>query len=366
MSKYSDITFETLQQDMLETYNNDLKTDAQEGSLAAISLSKQAARLADFYADLDSIENNMYVDTMDRENLIEWGAQVGYPIDEGDYAIVTGYLNVECEIGAEFSATDSDYNYNVIEFLGTDTVNGKTVYKYNFEATDLGIDAGNFTGYIEPLDDITNFEEGVITGCVTAGKDAEETEDYRERLLEAFSTASCAGNIAYYTNEVDSYDGFAACKVKRRVAGDEYVYLYTLADGYTLPSDDQINALKEYLDPTTNEGLGFGKAPIGHKVKVMSAVAKNITITASIEYEAGNTWESVKSGADTALKAYFTALRKTWESTDNLIVRMSGIENALISVNGILDASNILINGLNQNLKIDEFSVPIYSSITVR
>lgn len=366
MSRFSDMTFEKIQSDMLETYNNDMKTDAQEGSLMAISLSKQAARLADFYADLDNIENNMFVDTMDRENLIEWGAQVGYPIDEGDYAIVTGYLNVECELGSEFSATDSDYNYNAVEYLGTDTVDNKTVYKYNFESTDLGTEAGNFTGDIEPLDDITGFETGVITGVVTAGKDAEETEDYRERLLEAFSTTPCAGNIAYYRDEVDSYDGFSACKAKRRTNGDEYVYLYTLADGYTLPTNDQLSELKEYLDPSSSEGLGYGKSPIGHKIKVLSAIAKNITVTASIEYESGSTWDSVKNAADTALKAYFTNLRKTWESTDNLVVRMSGIENALISVSGILDASNILINGANQNLKIDAYSVPVFSSITAR
>ena len=183
--------------------------------------------------------------------------------------------------------------------------------------------------------------------------------------MEFFFDREYAGNRAYYKNLVDEFDGAEACKVKRRSEDDEYITLYVLADGYALPSDSLLNELKEYLDPADSSGGGYGKAPIGHKVQVLSALSTDITVSATLEYETGYSYDALKEAIRTALEKYFTNLRMSWEDSSNLVVRISGIENALINIDGVLDAGNVRINDSASNLKLDEYTVPTLKNINV-
>lgn len=366
MSRFDDRTFENLQREMLDDYKSDMKTDVQEGSLVSVSIAKQAVRLEEAYNNLSSLDDNALVDTMDRDHLERWGQQVGLPIDAGDYAIVRCRFNIKVEVGTEYTASDSDYIFIITEYIGETSVNGKTYYLYNAESEDVGTDAGGYRGDIEPVDDIPDgFEEAAVTETVYAGKNEEETEDYRDRLLEAFYERDCAGNKAYYIKLCKAFDGIAATKVKRRQENDEYINLYVLADGYTIPSSDLLNNLKEYLDPSENEGQGLGEAPICHKVKVNPAVARKIKVSMQIEFETGSSYEGLKDEIKNAVNTYLTNLKSKWQDSDKLVVRISGIEGEVIKISGIVDAMNCQINGSSGNLVLNEFEVPDLESLEV-
>lgn len=365
MSRFDSKTYENIKEDMLASLHEDYGVDAQEGSFMDIAVSKMAARLEEAYIDIDNIDQNLLIDTMDREHLIESGAEVGLLVDEGTSAVVKGRLNVQCEIGDIFTATDADYSYIAVEYLGSSVVDDETYYEYDFQSVEPGIDAGAFVGNIEPMDALDGFEAGYIESCVIPGTNEEETEDYRARRMEFFFDRECAGNRAYYRNLVDEFDGVEACKIKRRAEGDEYVTLYVLADGYALPGASLLNELKEYLDPADSSGGGYGEAPIGHKVQVLSALSTDITVSATLEYEAGYSYDVLQEAIETALEKYFTNLRATWEDSSQLVVRISGIENALIDIDGVLDASNTRINDSASNLKLGEYTVPNLKNINV-
>lgn len=363
MSRFENRTFANLQSEMLDQYKNDMKTDVQEGSLVSVSIAKQAVRLEDAYRNLDYINDNMLPDTMDREHLISWGASLGMPVSEGKYALVKAEFNVEIETGTEYTASEADYSYIVVEDLGKASDGS---FQYSLESLDPGTAPGSYRGEIEPAEDIPDgFESAKITDLIIAGADAEETEDYRDRLSEAFNTRASSGNMAYYIKECDEFDGIAATKVARRTKSSELINVYVLSDGYAIPSAKILKNLKEYLDPEDQSGFGMGVVPIGHRVKVNSAVPVAISVEVKVEYEPDQNYASMKEAMEDAVRKYLTELRSTWEKSSFLAVRVFGIESAIINVKGIVDAEKCTINDSASNKILGEFEVPVFASLKV-
>lgn len=364
MSQFDDKTFENLQNEMLDEANSD--TDRQEGSLLATSIALQAMRLEEAYADMDSIYDNMFVDTMDREHLIESGAEAGVPINAGTPAVVVARVNCECEEGTEFSATDSEYNYVLTESAGTQTVDGETYYLYHLESEDDGVEPGIYRGYIEPLDEVDGFEEAQIIALYSAGKDEEDTEAYRERRLSWYNEKACAGNRAYYKEAISGIEGVTGVKLKRREAGEETITAIITGADYGLASDELITSVKAQIDPTETTGEGYGLAPIGHKVTVKSASSVDIAVTASIVLKPGYKLEDAQASAETAVKAYLESAASTWQDSTEMTIRLSRIEVAVIQCEEIEDITGVTINGGSSNVKLSEYQVPHYKSVALK
>lgn len=370
MSLYDDRTYENLKAEMQNDLSDDI--DQQEGSLVDISLGKQATRLEEAYENLDYVYGNMFVDTQDREHLIESGAEAGLPIREGTQAVVLATVNCEVDIGVVFTALDSEYNYEVTEYYGridheTTDDEGEEVtlsyYQYKLTAEDVGVEPGSYAGDIEPTEFIDGFEEGWIVSLVTAGTDEEDTEDYRERRLQWFQTKPCAGNRAYYKETLHGLDNVGAVKMKRRQAGSSYVEIYILDANYGVASADLIAAVKAAVDPTAYTGEGYGLAPIGHQVTIYSATAVTINVAMTLTLESGLVYADVKDAIEAACAAYLKELRQEWEDESNLIVRISGFETKILAVEGVQDVS-LTLNGSASNVTLTTYQVPVLGTVT--
>lgn len=369
MSLYDDRTAENLQEEMRADLSTDV--DQQEGSFIDLSLAKQATRLEEAYENLEYVYDNMFCDTQDREHLIESGAEAGLLIDEGTQAVVLATVNCEVEPGTIFTAMDSEYNYETGDYVGRidhETVDddGEPItlsyYQYKLTAEDVGIEPGSYRGDIEPTDFIDDFEEGWIVSLVTPGTDEEDTEDYRERRLQWFQTKPCAGNRAYYKETLHELDNVGGCKMKRRQAGSSYVEIYILDTDFNPASSALISAVKEAVDPAAYTGEGYGLAPIGHQVTIYAAEAVTINIALTLDLE-DVTFEDIKTLVETACGNYLKSLREAWEDESSLIVRISGIENAVLDIEGVHDVSATL-NGSASNISLTTYQVPTLGTIT--
>lgn len=369
MSLYDDRTYENLMEEM----RNDLSIDVdqQEGSFIDLALGKQAVRLEEAYENLEYVYDNMFVDTQDREHLIESGAEAGLLIDEGSQAVVLATINCEVEAGTVFTAMDSEYNYEVDEYVGRIDVesvdeDGEPVtlsyYQYKLIAEDVGVEPGSYTGDIEPTDFIDDFEEGWIVSMITAGTDEEDTEDYRERRLQWFQTKPCAGNRAYYKETMHELDEVGAVKMKRRQAGSSYIEIYILDTEYKAASAEIVAAVKEAVDPTAYTGEGYGLAPIGHQVTIHAADEVTINIAMTLDLE-DVTFADIKNLIEEACESYLGELREKWEDESSLIVRTSGLENKILEVEGVHDVS-LTINGSSLNLTLGEYEIPVLGTVT--
>lgn len=371
MSQYSDKTFETLQSEMLNDMGTDV--DQQEGSLIATSIAKQAVRLEEFYQDLDYVNDQMLVDTMDREHLIMSGEECGMPITEGTYAEMQAVVNCEIPLDGIWSAMDSEYNYTAEEYLGTEDVTvtdddgdqtTETWYKYRMEATEEGIEPGQYTGEIEPEDYIEGYEEARIESCITAGKDEEETEAYRARRLAYFDTKACAGNRAYYKQILSETGLVGGCKIPRRKDGDTSINITVQGANYDVMSSDNLKTLKEEVDPEAYTGEGYGLAPIGHKVTFSSVTTKTIDVSFTLTLTSGLAYADIKSKIETACSEYIESLKATWQNLDSIIVRRSGFENKILDVQGVVDIENLKLNNAETNISLGEYEIPELGTVT--
>lgn len=371
MSLYSDKTFETLQSEMLNDTATDV--DQQEGSLIATAISKQAVRLEEAYQDLDYVNDNMLVDTQDREHLIESGIEAGLPIKEGTEAVVLAQMNCEVEVGTQFTAIDSEYNYLVDEYIGTvdveitdddGDITTATYYQYHLEAMDVGIEPGQYTGEIEPMEYIEEFEDGSITAVVTPGTDEEDTEVYRLRRLTWFNTKSCAGNRAYYQQVLSDLGTVGGIKIPRRKAGDTSITIHVQGADYGVPSAEIVNKIKEEVDPSEYSGEGYGLAPIGHVVNIEAVTSTTINVSFTLTFDKVHNYDDVKTLVGAACESYVDELRKTWQDTDSIIVRMSGFENKILDIEGVVDIESVKLNGASSNVALGEYAIPVLGSVT--
>lgn len=371
MSLYEDRTFENLQAEALEELNakiNDLpenqRVDASPGSLLYMAIAKQAVRLEEAYADLDDINDNMLVDTQDYDHLLESGIECGMPMILGTTAVVSAELNCECEIGDEFSAVDSDYNYIAVDLIDViDEGDGSKTYRYQMEAEEEGIDPGSYRGDIEPEDYLEGFETGSITGVITPGTEDEEEEEYRERRLNNYTSKACAGNRDYYKETIGNIVGVGGVKVQRRQTGQSVIPCYIQAADYGVPTNTLLAEIKEIMDPDGMEGEGAGLCPMGHILDLHAVEGVDIDVTATFTFDAGYTFAMLETAMKTAVSEYISEQASGWQNSSSIIIRRAMIESKLLAITGIIDIADLLLNEDDENITVGEYQVPVMGTI---
>ena len=378
MSLYDDRTFENLQAEALEDLRNKIeelpenqRVDASEGSLLYLAVAKQAVRLEEAYQDLEALNENMLVDTQDLEHLIDSGAECGVPIREGTAAIVLAELDCPCEIGDEFSAIDSEYNYRAIELVEVISREAEdedeepvTIYRYKMEATDEGIEPGSYRGEIEPDDYLKDFEEGRIVSCVTPGTEQEDEDVYRERRLNSFTSKACAGNRDYYLDTIGALAGVGGVKVERRKVTQTVIPCYIQASDYGVPSAELLASIKDIMDPDGYEGEGAGLCPLGHILDLHPVEGIEINVSASFVFDEGYTFPMLKNAMREVIQKYITELAREWQNQSIIVVRRAMVESKILSVKGVLDISDLTLNGGEDNITTTAYQVPIFGTIT--
>ena len=126
-----------------------------------------------------------------------------------------------------------------------------------------------------------------------------------------------------------------------------------------------INTVQTAIDPSSNAGEGVGLAPIGHIVTIASAKTKEVNINFStIDYQSGWDWTTVKPYAEKIIDDYLLELKKAWQDSDNLIVRISRIESAMLSCKGITDIGGATINTSAENLTLEPDAIPVRGKLS--
>ncbi|HBF2860579.1 TPA: phage tail protein, partial [Clostridioides difficile] len=70
-----------------------------------------------------------------------------------------------------------------------------------------------------------------------------------------------------------------------------------------------------------------------------------------------------KTIAEEAVDDYLNELNMSWEDEENLIVRISQIETRLLSIDGVLDIANTMINSIASNLNVDKDSIVLRGEV---
>ena len=163
----------------------------------------------------------------------------------------------------------------------------------------LGGPAGNAAaGYVNTLVTPPNgIHYAVNRVPFTGGSDREEEEEYRARVLAAYSRTVNAGNAAYYeARALESAEvGSAQAAPREDGAGTVSVYVWGV-DGP--PSQELLSGLEDRLQQ---------EREIGVKVSVKAAKTQAVNVTVRIRLQAGADFPRARADAEKALRLWFSA-----------------------------------------------------------
>ncbi len=355
---YEDVTFEVILSRMLDrVLEQNPNIDTREGSIIYNALAPAAVELQNMYIQLDTILNESFADTETRDYLIKRCAERGVNVEPATYAIRQGNFtptSLDVPIGSRFSL--NTLNYAVISKV-SDGV-------YRLQCETAGYDGNEEFGSLIPIEYIEGLETATLADVLVPGEDEEDTEHLRLRYYDSLNSQAFGGNITDYKEKVNSIDGVGGVKVYPVWNGGGTVKLVIIDATYAVPSSTLINNVQTAIDPTQNQGTGVGLAPIGHVVTVVGCDSTTVNISTSITLQTGWSWEDVLPYIQDCIDEYFTELASDWDSSDNIIVRISQIETRLLDLTGILDIADTTLNGVAQNLTIDADNIPIRGAIT--
>lgn len=340
---FENITYEYILQNMLDRVPN--AYDKREGSVIFNALAPSAAELAEAYIMLNILNDESYVDTASYNGLVKKCKERGIFPQEATNTIAKGEFNIDIPLGSRFSL--DNFNYVAIEKISTG------IYKLQCEDTGPILNLGNLI----PIEYIEGLETATLTEILVNGEYDEDEESLRKRYYNSLESEAYGGNIADYKEKVNKLQDIGGVKVYPVWKGGGTTKLVIINSNFDVPSTTLVNEAQEKIDPILNQGKGLGIAPIGHTVTVIGVESVPINITTNITYQDGWNFEELKNSLEKCIDDYFKELNKSWESSENIVVRISQVETRILNLEGVLDIENTLINNIASNYIVDKDSI---------
>lgn len=341
--------FETVLEAMKNRIDGDISK--AEGTLVSFALSPAAAEFEELYNNLEVADENSSPLTCDREHLIIFGTQDNIPIKAATPAIWLAEFSEDFKVGERFECGD-------LTFISTQKIESG---KYYLQCENIGVE-----GNTKPNDELLSIEfiseefEGELTELIEEAADEEDTEDYRKRYLAEKKTEfSMSGNRAAYKKLITSQTGVAAVKIARVTETRKRINAYILSSLYGKPGAAVVSAVQQVIDPIGQQGDGAGMAPWWHVVDVYPVEETTINISAKVTLSEGVSFEDVLGGLKEAVEEYFIELNKTWEDETALVVRVLRVAEKMGSVTGVVDVQDLLLNGLEDNVTLGAYEIPV-------
>ena len=365
---FEDMTYEKLLADVLADAPEGV--DTRKGSIFYDAISGILIKIAKLYTDLDLVVDITRMSSMTGEAL---------DIKAAEYGI------------ERKAATPARYN---VTFTGTVPSEGERFFTNGvyfvlksansvmfLEAERAGIGGNNIYNGTNavPVNNIPGLTSATFGTIYENGTNAETDASLRERISEKIAKPAENGNKQHYKVWCESVDGVGRARIFPLWNGVNTVKA-VLIDGLGEPcSATKVAEVQEYVDPAKNEGtatvngvtyvvgdgLGEGVANLGAHFTAAPAVRKNIAVTFTGELASGYTTTTAAAEATTAITKYFRELVMGTENDSNLIVRISAIGAILSGLDGVVDYSDLQLNGDDSNIELDDDEVPILTSVVV-
>ncbi|MBW4847937.1 MAG: baseplate J/gp47 family protein [Lachnospiraceae bacterium] len=331
---YEDVTYEVILRRLLNRVPD--KLDKREGSIIYTAIAPAAAELAIMYIELDTVLKEAYADTADREYLIRLGKERKITPKAATYAELKGEFNMDIPIGSRFSL-DTLY-YTAIEKLG------EGAYRLRCEVA--GSTANSKLGSLVPVDYISGLTKAELTELLLPGEAEETDKSLRERILTKLQKPSTGGNRYDYYNWAMECEGVGAAKVFPLANGPGTIKVVIADSNRAAAGADLVNLVTAHIE---------GIRPIGANVSVVSALEKEINVSAGIKLKNGLNLGTVQNLFEEALTECLQE-----NAFDVSYISLAKIGNLLLNTSGVEDFSNLLINGSagNQELQDEEIAVP--------
>lgn len=372
MIDLSAYTYQALLQAMLDRVPDTY--DKRDTSPIPTALGPAAWALEGFYLSLNQIQRQAFVQTAQGDSLDMLAVIAGLTRYPASAAVRLGVFNIAVPNGVRFSTINGE---NSINFTVTEQATGPEGSFYaHLTAETAGAVGNEYTGPILPISVVTGLTSAQITDILIPGDDTETDEDFRARIIEALNNRPFGGNIASYRQYVLGLDGVGAVQVYPTWNGGGTVKLSVLGADWLPASEELVENVQNAVDPPPNQGLGLGMAPIGAQVTVVAPTELTVNVSATLTLQSGYQIGQVQQPIEDAIEAYLLTIRKEWDtntSTTSVVyaadVYLARITAAIVGVTGVVNATNVQLNGGTVDLTLTENGttqqVPVIGTVTL-
>lgn len=349
--------------------------DKRDTSPIPTALGPAAYALEGFYISLNQVQLAAYIQTATGQALDYLAVIAGLTRYPASAAVRLGIFDMAVPIGSRYSTINGADSIN---FQATAATTGETEGDYYFQLTaeTPGSIGNEYTGPILPITAIPGLNSAQITDILVPGDDEESDEDFRARIIEALNDRPFGGNIASYRTYIMAIDGVGAVQVYPTWNGGGTVKCSVLGADFLPASPTLVENVQNAVDPPPNQGLALGTAPIGAQVTVVAPEELTVNVSATLQLASGYAIGQVQTPIQQAIENYMLSVRQEWATPVNTTsveyqanVYVARITAAIVGVPGVVNATNVQLNGGTADLILTETGatqqVPITGTVTL-
>ena len=359
MIDFSEYTKEYIQEEMLDQVDPDI--DTREGSMVQTAVAPGAWFLEGSYLTLAQMQDNAYSQTAVGEYLDYITEGRGIYRKAATSAVRKGTFDAVIPAGSVFQTINGS---NSVNFISGDLISQSgTTYVYELTCQTPGIIGNSYTGALLPITAINNLTSATIGEIITVGSDEETDDALRTRYNASFEVAEFGGNISSYRNKILAISGVGAVQVYPAYNGGGTVLCSIVDSDYAPAQQALIDTVQTVIDPT-GTGEGFGVAPIGAAVTITTATALDIDVEFDITMQTGISFgQSYQEAIEKAIGDYIADAAESWGApllgntvTYSVIIYVSRIIAAILSVEGVANVTNLTVNSGTADIVLTETS----------
>lgn len=350
--------------------------DKRDTAPIPTALGPAAYTFEGFYLTLNQVQQQAFIQTASGQSLDYLAVLAGLTRYPASAAVRLGVFNASVPIGSRFSTINGA---NSINFTATATATVEDPqegnYYYQLTAETPGTIGNEYTGAILPITTIPGLTSAQITDILVPGDDEETDAAFQQRIITALNDRPFGGNIASYRENILAIDGVGAVQVYPTWNGGGTVKCSVLGSDYLPASEQLVENVQNAIDPPT-QGLGLGLAPIGAQVTIVAPTEVTVNISATVTLASGYSIEQVQTPIETAIQNYLLSVRQSWatNTSSNSVayaadVYLARITAAIVSVTGVVNATDVEINSAAQDLILMQTGttqqVPIMGTVTL-
>ncbi len=347
---FEDMTFNRLLEEGKAQISDDILKG--EGSLVHNALAVMAFELEKLYIQADYIMRQADPARADYENLVTLAAARAIFPEEATCAQVRMVADADVPSGARFSL--SAHSYVVVEELGD------MVHSYLMQCEQPGSSSNGLSGKLTPITHVDGLTRAEITEILVAGRDADGRDALYRKYMNSFRESSFGGNVTEYKEHLTAFEGIGGAKIYPVWDGPGTVRCVLIGSDYRPVSGYLVEQIQQAMCPAPE--AGYGIAPIGHRVTVVSVTGVEINLETQVTFRNGYSWEILREQISDAVREYLVSVCREWPSggpDDHGTVYVSRTEAAILGVKGVKDVAGTRINGAEGNLVLGSDEVPI-------
>ena len=362
----------------------DPRFDRRQGSIIYDALAPACYKLAEYYMELRQVYFNTFADTAPGIYLDMRAAEQGLTRYDSSYAYKKGEFKDEknspmkIPIGSRFS-TVSDVNpiIYVVDSPYIDPDDGVIVTgSYVMRCEVPGTIGNEYSGNLINITFLSGVAKATLSDLLIPARDVETDDEFRQRYFDTVRRKPFGGNIADYRRFVKAIEGVGELQVYPVWNGGGTVKLSVIDAEYNPVGEEFLQKIQNEVDPDSvpeGKGTGLGTAPIGHKVTVAAPEEFKINISCKVATKLGVSKSSLNEPIKQAVGEYLLGLRKSWGIGDELnrysvSVYISRIISAMLSVEGVVNVTEVTINGEDTDLVLREDAIvqqlPVMGELT--